>query len=86
MKTELFDIPVCESPRMKWLKARNVTRHHWAGVSPGDEDEFGNEMFPWTAFIGDIEGLHTAVGGGNTEHEAIVDLAVKKGWKMWNEE
>ena len=82
---ELFQIAETKSPRLKWLEQKHVTTKNWPGVAHGDEDEFGNEMFPWTAFVGDVNGLHTTVGAGDTEHEAIVDLAVKRGWKLWNE-
>lgn len=85
MKDTLFDLPVQKSPRLLWLEAHRVTTKHWPGVSFGDEDEFGNEMFPWTAFVGGVDDLHIFVGAGDTEQDAIVDLAVKKGWKLWNE-
>ena len=88
---ELFNIPVCESPRLKWLKKHDVKTQFHKGVAVGDEDEFGNELWPWTA--GTSHGISpdrdydgTWNRGGATEHEAIVALAIWQGWKLWNEE
>jgi hypothetical protein len=88
--SELFEIQPCESPRLKWLKKHRViiekTSH-----KVGDEDEFGSECFPFyavvlapngTLSINDLDQWH----GGNTEYEALANLAKSKGWLLWNEE
>jgi hypothetical protein len=83
---ELFSVPEQDSPRLAWLKLRRVTTKNWPGCSVGDEDEFGNELWPWTAFVGDPRQISPNVGVGGTEDDAIADLARKRGWRMWNEE
>ena len=89
---ELFPVTDDPSPRLRWLRAHQVQTRHFPEVTPGDEDEFGNEQYPWLAAVGELDGatgFHLAtsnrVGVGQTEHEAIVDLALKRGWKLWNE-
>ena len=88
---ELFNIPVCESPRLKWLKKHDVKTQHRPGINVGDEDKFGNALWPWEA--GTSHGLSperidagTFSQGGETEDEAIANLAKWQGWKLWNEE
>jgi hypothetical protein len=82
----LFEIPACDSPRLKWLKFNRVSVTKTIFKS-GDEDELGNELYPFYAFIG--SNLRNAgnrySAGGATEHDAIVSLAIKRGWKLWNE-
>jgi hypothetical protein len=71
---------------LKWIKAHNVSTHFNQGVQPGDEDEFSGEtIYPWCAFVGEAKFPRPGAGYGNTEHDAIVDLAIIKGWKLWNE-
>ena len=70
-----------------WLKKHNVFTKKTNNQS-GDEDEFGNKIFPWYAGVGSwtrpIDG-EDAVGGA-TEQDAIANLAIKRGWKLWMEE
>ena len=87
MSDTLFDIPACESPRLKWMREHNVSTHFDKDVQPDEEDEFtGETIFPWAAYSGKPELKRQGVGFGNTEHEAIVELAIRKDWKLWNEE
>lgn len=87
MSETLFKLPKCDSPRLKWLKERGVSTHFNKDVQVGDEDEFSGEpIFPWCAFTGEPNFPRPDAGYGNTEHEAIVNLAILKGWKLWNEE
>lgn len=74
---------------MAWLKKHRVNRIHNAEVTAGDEcPETGEMLFPWCAFVGvnTFPKPDSLIGFGNTEHEAIVELAIKQGWKLWNEE
>lgn len=86
---ELFEIQPCDSPRLKWMKKHGVHTMHNKGVNPGDEcDVTGETLYPWCAYVGvnvfpKPEGL---LGCGNTEDEAICELAKRRGWKLWNEE
>ena len=87
MSDLLFDIPICESPRLKWMRERKVSTHFNKDVQLGDEDEFSGEtIYPWCAFTGEPKFPRLDAGYGNTEHESIVALAILKGWKLWNEE
>lgn len=78
MSEMLFDVPEQKSPKLRWMEERGVATRQ-TGLAAGDEDELGNELFPWLATSGEVS------SGGMTEHEAIVGLAVKKRWKLWNE-
>lgn len=81
MSKNLFEIPVCESPRLKWLKKHNVKT--WRTES----DETSNK--PWLAWAQDEDGDVPHDGNasfGATEHDALVNLAMMLGWRLWNEE
>jgi hypothetical protein len=75
----LLEVPPMESPRLKWLDKHGVKIEHCPKVKPGDEDEFGNELYPYIAHA------FKSWACGATEQEAIKNLAVKNGWKLWNE-
>ncbi len=78
-QNELLTMPVCESPRLKWLKKHNIeiekTDHQC-----GEEDEFGNDL--WPVYVGDGKTMF----GAPTEDEALVKFAQFKGIRLWNEE
>jgi hypothetical protein len=77
----LLTVEPKKSPRLLWLEKHDVKIEHYPKVTPGEEDEFGDEIFPWIA--------RTGLGywaGGKTEQEAIRNLAIKRNWKLWNEE
>ena len=87
---ELFDIKSVkrDSPRLAWMREKKISLFA-TGYIEGDEDEFGSEMFPFYAFVGgddfsNVEPRNAA--GGSTEDDAVANLAVKKGWRLWNEE
>jgi hypothetical protein len=93
VSAELFNPEVVtqDSPRLAWMKKHDVKTVFHSGVVIGDEDEFGNELFPWTASTShgiDPKRAGDAVWcrGAETEHGAIVELAIWQGWKLWNEE
>ena len=71
--TELFDyIPESKSPRLLWMERYGVETG-----GPDEDDEF------WAkAYCAGIE----RYGYGQTEDEAICNLAKRSGWKLWNEE
>ena len=77
---ELFEIPVSESPRLKWLKKHRISTHKSSPV-PDDED-------PWNAWVGDLsEAIEDdRVCTGMTEDDALCDLARQLGLRLWNEE
>lgn len=85
---ELFALPESLSPRLQWLRDKNVKTQRFPMISPGDEDEFGRSLFPWVAWIGPLELKSTRESfqaGGNTEMDAIANLAIKRRWRLWNE-
>lgn len=73
-----------DSPRKKWMAKHDVTTidHGESGT-----DELG-DYERWTAHLGEIRPVvpNRFIAGGETEHEALVNLALKNGWKLWNEE
>lgn len=76
MSDELFNIPEQLSPRLKWLI--------YYEVSTCRDDDC---VEPWSAHTtrpGAITSDPQATG--LTEHDAIVALALKQGWKLWNEQ
>jgi hypothetical protein len=89
MRAELFTIMACKSPRLKWLEKNSVKTVHNTEICAGDEcSESGETLYPWCAFVGvdSFPKPEKLVGFGNTEHDAIVDLALKQGLRLWNEE
>lgn len=86
---ELFSIPQVLSPRLRWLRDKCVLTKKFPLISPGDEDEFGNRLFPWMAWVGPLDLQSTRASfkaGGNSEIDAIANLAIKRRWRLWNEE
>ena len=74
--SELFEIPQQDSPRLKWLKQHGV-----------HTKRYDYRPSIWCAYVGVnvFPKPNNLFGEGYTEHEAIVDLAIKRGWKLWNE-
>jgi hypothetical protein len=90
--SELFEIKESLSPRLKWLREHGVKIIHNVLVKAGDEDEFSGEpIYPYCATDLPIIDADTDLfsprhaGFGNTEDEAIVNLAKANGWKLWSE-
>ncbi len=88
------------SPRLAWLRAHDVSTYFTKefadhGDGPTESPETGEELYPWAAWVGE---LSAAIEGKNlddnqpgyytgpTEHEAIVALALARGWPLWNEQ
>lgn len=76
---ELFEVPHTESPRLKWIKKHRVTVHENI-FKPTHSDDF---RFAYTRRA---DSPDACSGYGNTDDEAILDLAKRRGWKLWNEE
>jgi len=70
MNDNLFDVPEQLSPKLQWMKAHNVTTQKHEG------DNIANGT-QWEARVPN--------GIGDTEDEAIVELAKANNWKLWNE-
>ena len=88
MTDTLFDIPESPSPRLKWMRDNQIRIIHNGDVSPGDEDEWGNRLSPFCATKskpGNLVFADHVTGWGDTEDEAIVELAKKLSIPLWNE-
>lgn len=75
--TELFDIEPSLSPRLKWMQEHKV---RVTEVARHFQDEFG--LPAWCAHSTE----QNPEGTGDTEDEALVDLARKLGIRLWNEQ
>ena len=88
MSDLLFDVPVCESPRLRWMKNHRVKTHEFTN-DPSDERTLNHLGFSrWVAHVGRMpahedEGVYAL---GSTEDLALVSLAQGMGWRLWNEE
>ena len=74
---ELFKIPETLSPRLQWM------RDHDVKTIPDAWDSF-YERERWAAYTGTIADM-PELYYGDTEDEAIVDLAKKNNLKLCNE-
>ena len=78
-----------DSPRLAWMKSHHVNTKNLPDILPDeDEDEFGSILWPWLAWTGSggyLDQRRENQAQGNTEDDAITALAVKRGWKLWNE-
>ena len=70
MTDELFTIPESKSPRLVWMEANGVTT------------EYCPELLEWCAGDRSL----SAFGYGNTELDAVTELAIKLNLKLWNEQ
>ncbi len=90
MTDTLFDIPETPSPRLKWMRELSIqTLDNGDHCNPGDEDEFGNQLWRWVAWQGGKRTKSSVfadhcTGWGDTEDEAIVALAKKLNLPLWN--
>ena len=73
------------SPRLRWMREHRVATLHHSNVAPGDEcPETGDRLYPWCASDMGF-GIGPQMAFGDTEEEALACLALKRGWKLWNE-
>jgi hypothetical protein len=88
MTDTLFDIPESPSPRLQWLRDHQIDIiDNGIDYKPGDCCEiFGNRLFRYWALQGGKQTkTELSEAGGDTEDEAIVNLARKLNLKLWNE-
>lgn len=74
--SELFDLPEVLSPRLAWIKRNNISIR-LSVLTRIDEPR------KYLAYTRDQS---TAIGTGQTEDEALTDLAKLLGVPLWNEE
>lgn len=88
MTDELFQIDETLSPRLKWIRENRIEVVD-AGIDhePGDTcPDTGQQLYRYHAFLGGkCTKTSARFGSGDTEDEAIVDLAKKLNLKLWNE-
>jgi hypothetical protein len=82
----LFPIEETLSPKLAWMKKHSVStrRNQYGGPEP------------WEAYVGDYTEAVEDVGAngetsirmayGDTEMDALANLAIQNGWLLWNEE
>jgi len=68
--SELFQVGESLSPRLRWMRRHGITT------------EFDGKSLTWFAHTRD----YVTWSAGDTEHDAIVNLAERKGIRLWNEE
>jgi hypothetical protein len=79
--TTLFNLPPCDSPRLRWMKKHNVETRDDIKIDEYPESAF----FAWSGDLNDaIDNVR--LGSGDTELDAITDWAIKNGVRLWNEE
>ncbi len=74
---ELFPIEESKSPRLLWIEKHGIKARRY---SPDEFDYLAGQLFVWGASGGG------EWGQGDTEDEALAQLAVKLGIRLWNEE
>lgn len=78
------DVGRCDSPRLKWIAKHNIKVHFSKAIEPGFQPYTASfEDEPWIVIN---EQGDYCVGFGETEDEAIADLAIKTRTPLWNEE
>lgn len=94
MSDELFPVEAVsmDSPRIAWMKRNSILTHFspqmeepWLAIAAMPEDRGKNisQIMSESCRLYDEANL---CGYGQTEEEAIVDLAEKNMWPLWNEE
>ena len=97
MSEELFAVEESLSPRLRWMREKGVHTRYiseesmWlAGLGSIRVDD--GQLYCGESWWGDVESLHeyppcgeSSLWSGETEEEAIANLAAAKGWRLWNE-
>lgn len=78
--TTLFDLPESKSPRLLWMEKHALQTHYFKDA------ELGKEWMAGIANNGRINDESSFIGFGLTEDEALANLAIALGVKLWNEE
>lgn len=81
------DLPESLSPKLAWLRKHGLVTEFFSEALEMDEDEFGNDVFPWTCHVIKTDGSTYSpreIGGGRTEEEAILNYCQKAGIKHYS--
>ena len=74
----LFDTPETKSPRLLWMEKHGITARQ---TTESEYKRLPSWEYEWVAIAHD-----EPHGFGGTEDEAITQLALRLGIKLWNEE
>jgi rRNA maturation endonuclease Nob1 len=82
---ELFDIPESKSPRLKWIEENGILTAKdnmgaWHAVSPREDDDTSRVISLMMQYKGSMR--HAK---GQTEDDAITNLAKAIGLRLWTE-
>lgn len=88
--SDLFPVEITLSPRLAWLQNHNVRTHEFI-ADIADMRTFNHLGFGrWIAYVGKTvpphEDSNRIWSNGDTEDDALVNLAKGMKWKLWNEE
>lgn len=91
---ELFPTPETLSPRLVWMRRHEIKTLH--------RDDLPEKAGQWEAYIGDYQTAvdktindtearfypdeSPYLAWGETEEDAVLELAKNNQWKLWNEE
>ena len=78
--TDLFDIPESKSPRLLWMEKHGIKTRQL------DFPERDYDWMAWRKRDENANGIPAISGQGDTEGDAIADLAQRLGIRLWNEE
>ena len=86
--SELFNIPECKSPRLKWIEENGIltgrdTTGTWHAVIPKGGDEWLGAAVLVLKYHGTLAA--SRVASGATEDDALTNLAKAIGLRLWNE-
>jgi hypothetical protein len=76
---ELLSVEPRNSPRMEWIIYHCVSTRHFSV-----EEGYKNDWAAWSGNVEVNDDSNTVFG--TSEHDAIVNLALRHGWKLWNED
>jgi hypothetical protein len=89
--SDLFDVPISKSPRLQWIEEMGILTHRashmpdpWMAIQPliEDNDKDIPTIMLESCRIYDDANL---IGYGQSEDEAITNLAKNIGLRLWNE-
>lgn len=81
MNDALFPLPDSPSPKLQWIRKHGLVTEYYPETVGLDEDEFGNDVFPWVCRVIKTDSIYSPreIGGGQTEEEAIIDFCTNSG-------
>ena len=83
--SELFTIPECKSPRLQWIEENGIVTAQgnsgkWYAVLPKEDEESSDPADLAMLYDGTMR-----CAKGQTEDDALANLAKAIGLRLWNE-